>query len=706
MRQFLLCSSMAAALMIVVSAWSAEMKPKPEFYLSTADTRIGLNMVDGQPMITFVSTGKSKSWTGHLPETTLPQLATVNGQDKPVIWKARGDMQVATGGGIGTLSTTYECTEPHLVLTSYWITRGNDQPGPIEHRVKIENKGSDAVTLPPPPTLALKLLPRSGLHNWWVEKTSGHVGDPGTHTDNLQPGYKKDLDCGPYSLSEAKRDEFPWFCIHDSTGKFGIYGGVEFSGWTRTTVSMAEDKSISVTMGLHPSDGNARIRIAPGEKQELPTCFIGAYKGEVDDGCNQLHRWVEGALRPKMPGGVTPLLVNNSWGSGMVVDEKLAKTMIDDCADLGVEVFHVDAGWYKAVGDWRSNPEKFPNGLEKTADYAHSKGLKFGLWVGWTQGGHQKNAGPESLNVFTESRKSWFGHDMPQDWHTGPFTGETVCLGCPEAREWCLNDLRRMVKEYKLDLLEHDQTMVRDNCGRENHNHLPNDRTDVSRVCCEGYYSVYDQLRKENPKLLFEDCVNGGRFFDFGTVKRAHYVCMSDDYDPLNLRKNFYDASWPFPPSMLEAYIADHRGQTIANFRYMLRSAMMGWCTIMMDMSKWTPEQREAGKREFKMYKERLRPFIASANIYHILPRPDGKNWDGIQYVDPKSGRGVLYVFRPDGPGESKTVRLSGLKATKVYSIEAVDGSAKGIYNGAQLMETGLKVKLPETRNSDLIFLN
>jgi alpha-galactosidase len=698
-----------AALTALIASVGASAAPKPDFSLATADTRLGLSIVDGQPMITSLSAGKSESWVGQCPETALPRTATVNGQDKPLKWSARGNMQIFTHGGTLTISTNYECADPQLSVVSYWFIHSVEQPGPIEHTVRIENKGKDAVTLLPPPTIALAMVPKNGrsLENWWVEKTSGHVGDPGTHTDALQPGYQKILNCGPYSLSEAKRDEMPWFCIQDATSKQGIYGGIEFSGWTETKVEMDQGGQVNVSMGLTPRGENkARSRIEPGATLTLPTCFIGAYKGEVDDGCNTLHRFVEKYLRPPMPYGVTPVLVNNSWGSGMAVDETLAKRMIDDCADLGIEVYHVDAGWYKAVGNWHSSPEKFPNGLEKTVDYVHSKGMKFGLWVGWTQGGHDKNAGPESLNVFTPSQKNWFGRDMSDDWHTGPFTGETVCLACKDAREWCLNDLRRMVKDYKLDLLEHDQTMVLDSCGREGHGHIPGDRMDVSRTCAEGYYEVYDQLRKENPNLLFEDCVNGGRFFDFGVAKRAHYICMTDDYDPLNLRKCFYDSSYPFPPSMLEAYIADHRGETLHSFRYMLRSAMLGWCTIMMDTSKWTPEQRTAGKREFAFYKDRLRPLIASANVYHVLPRPDGKRWDGMQYVAPKTGKGVLFVFRPDSDQESQNVVFRGLNPKKSYQIEAADGSASGTYSGADLMKSGLTVRLPETHSSDLVFFS
>ena len=55
-----------------------------------------------------------------------------------------------------------------------------------------------------------------------------------------------------------------------------------------------------------------------------------------------------------------PLTVNNSWGAGMQVDESIAHRMIADSANLGLEMFHLDAGWFRGVGDWYPNPKNFP----------------------------------------------------------------------------------------------------------------------------------------------------------------------------------------------------------------------------------------------------------------------------------------------------------------------------------------------------------
>ena len=61
--------------------------------------------------------------------------------------------------------------------------------------------------------------------------------------------------------------------------------------------------------------------------------------------------------------------------------------------------------------------------------------------------------------------------------------------------------------------------------------------------------------------------------------------------------------------------------------------------------------------------------------MYHILPRPDDKRWDGIEYFDPQSRRGAVYVFRPDNPESQQVVKLKGLDPQTHYWLWCEDGS-------------------------------
>jgi alpha-galactosidase len=158
---------------------------------------------------------------------------------------------------------------------------------------------------------------------------------------------------------------------------------------------------------------------------------------------------------------------------------------------------------------------------------------------------------------------------------------------------------------------------------------------------------------------------------------------------------------------MVELYLENVPGDTLASFTSMLRSATLGWATIMIDTTKWTTEQKEIAKREFALYKEKLRPLIAGANLYHILPRPNGKRWDGIQYHDPATDTGVVYAFRAHAEEETQTIKLRGLNPTLRYTVDCVDSSlTKEIRTGQELMKNGLSVRIADEDGSDLVFLS
>ena len=700
--------------------------------LATADTSIQIEAQDNRlKLVALKSVRSDWNWatTNELP---MIKAVDVNGQSTPLHWK----FKMRWSGSLFTACAqeifVFENENPPLELKSIWTAHSG--PGPIEHQITITNKGDVAILLPLQPSLVFDTRGPSGkpLENIWVEKGAGRPSAIGTHRTRVEKDFSASLISTPYR--DEPRDAIPWTAIQDVTGQQGWYAGIEFSG--RVQISLrapglplptGEGETTARQPGAHISQPQVlaelgldshepfQTLLSPRETFEAPTVFVGCYQGDVDDGANQLHRWIEAHLLPPVHDQRYPLLVNNSWGSGMAVDEKLALKMIDDSAELGLELFHIDAGWFRAVGDWRADEKKFPHGLAPVADAAHKKGLKFGLWVGWTQGGHvlsvSTSAGeraglePSILSVFNPTMKDWFTHDYKPDWKTAEFTGADVCLGEIKARDWCLNSLRRIVKDNKLDLLEHDQRMIVDKCSRTNHLHTSSS-ADVAYHAARGYYQVYDTLRAENPNLLFEDCVNGGHTVDYGIVRRTHYISITDVYDPLSNRQAFYDSSYALPPSMCECYIENHPGTSLANFKYMLRSGMMGWCTIMLDMSKWNAEQRAAAKRQFEIYKTQLRPLIAHGNLYHVSERPDGKRWDGIQYASPEFDKAVLFAFRGTTEQNSHTFRLKGLAPEKNYDVSCEDGTGKAqSLTGHQLMRNGITITLPEPNSSELIFL-
>jgi alpha-galactosidase len=275
-------------------------------------------------------------------------------------------------------------------------------------------------------------------------------------------------------------------------------------------------------------------------------------------------------------------------------------------------------------------------------------------------------------------------------------------------------------------MLEHDGYLVAQGCDRTDHPHAPPEpartkhykdegflwsdgpnSTDVSYHATRAYYDVYSELRRENPNLLFEICNDGGRMVDFGSAAHGDYFSITDSYNPTANRQAFFDASFVLPPAMLETYVEKWPTPRIENFRYMLRSGMMGWFSLMLDSTTWTAEQHAAAREEFSLYKSRLRPLIRNADLYHVSARPDGVHWDGIEYFDPAARRGVLFAFRGSTTEEtSHEFVLQGFDPKRRYRLAYCDHSSPDQKaSGRQLAGSGVRVVLPAPNSSEVVFI-
>ena len=615
-------------------------------------------------------------------------------------------------------------------LKAVWRWRARAEHGPIEHSVSIQNLGDEPVWLPLQPSLSFdwEVDPRSPLERFWVEKGADVPSPEGTHLDVLVDGDTWQGTSSTYAIPapDRAREMIPYLLVDEPAGdRRGWYVGIEFSGRTHMTLRRA-GASLRGEAGLDPMPGPYKTRVPPRGTFETPTIFVGAFRGGPDGAGNIVRRWVRAVLNNArtLANPSYPLLVNNSWGSGMAVDEALAHRMIEQSSQLGLEMFHLDAGWFRDVGDWQANPSKFPRGIASVADFAHQHGLKFGLWVDWTQAGTSSQ--PGALNVHDPAIKDWLIADPPTGWkHSEPFKGITIDLGVPAARQWAQRELERIVSDYHLDMLEHDGYLVAQGSSRMDHPAAPPDpatlkiyedsgflwvegsnSTDVSDHATRSYYAIYDELRRHHPNLFLEVCNDGGRMVDFGSAAHGDYFSVTDTYDPLANRRAFYDASYVLPPAMLESYVENYPAPRIENFRYVLRSGMLGWFSLMLDASQWTLEQREAAQREFALYKSRLRPLIRDADVYHVADRPDGVHWDGMEYYSTGLRRGVLYAFRGSASDlPTHRFRLSGLKPAGRYRLSFQDNpAADRELTGESLMQMGVDVGLALPLSSDLIY--
>lgn len=708
--------------------------------LASVDTAITVEAGLQAPRLVEMRPRSGPSWHNQAAEALIDHV-DVDGARHALHWRLVASAGSESAKGI---SLVYETDSPHLRLSWEWRARADH--GPLEHTIVIQNLSESALWLPLQASFRFEWTvdPHQALERFWVEKGADRPSSEGTHLDGLKEGDSWTGTSSTYAnAAEGEpREMIPYLLVDHADGnRTGWYVGIEFSGRTRITLERSGGATRGEA-GLNPDPGPFQTQLLPGERFVTPTIFLGAFSGGPDGAGNLLRRWVRQVLNNPLTvqNPSYPLMNSNTWGEGMAINEKQARGMMDQASDLGLEMLHLDAGWFRGVGDWYPSPSKFPHGLAALADEAHRRGLKFGIWVNWAQAG--TDTLPGSTNVYDAKVRDWLVADVPANWHPDDFGGRTMDIGVPAAKDYVEHEVERIVKDDHLDMLEHDGYLVAKSCTRPDHPHQAvswqsgsavvegngvmrdaANSTDVSYHAVRAYYEIYSHLREEHPNLLFEICNDGGRMVDFGSAAHGDYFSITDSYDPLSNRRAFFDASYVLPGAMLESYVDRWPTARVENLRYMLRSGMMGWFSLMFDATlggdggidsrtratipAWTAEEHAVAREEFALYKEQLRPLIRKADLYHVSERPDGIHWDGMEYFDPELRRGVLYAFRGSEPkaGRHRFV-LKGLDARRRYQLVFHDGGRNGrvVISGEALMQTGVEVALPVPLSSELVF--
>jgi hypothetical protein len=524
----------------------------------------------------------------------------------------------------------------------------------------LTHRSGPALTLHGQPTFDLDVAGASAL---WTFHSDGGTPDPvGVYRQSLAA----DRDGVRCTVRTAPSGEFIPYIVFDADGQQGVYLGLEwsFSRIEVVTLEAGAAPAVRVRAGM----ADRRATLTPGQTFAVPPGFLGAYRGDLDDAGNRLRRWLFRYGLPTVlrddPG--TPKVQWNAFGatgrtpgSWDPVEAKYYP-LIDDIAPLGFEEVMIDVGWWEG-GEPDSDPADWPSGMGRAADYAHAKGLRFGLY--WT----------DDLDMAT-----------------------------PQGRAQRAARIRRLFAEYHAD-------MWRSDCTR-------GAVLGASHAATQGFYAMVDALAQEIPGFQWENCSGGGRIKDYGALRRCVKIFNSDTYSALHVRQAFYDSSFALHPIQIEGHLGSTDGRFrprgVTGMRYAFRSMSMGAPEWFLDAPNggngsdpWTAEEKEAVRACVATYKARIRPLVRTADLYHILPRPDDRNWDGLEYYDPASGQGVIYLFKPAAAGSTQVVRCKGLNPTETYRLTCEDGSHPPmVKTGAELRSEGITVTLGTGEQSELVF--
>lgn len=653
---------------LIISAFIVHKSPvfgqKKEWVIQTDDTRIAIGTKDNSLMIFSLNSLQSKgNWT-KIP-SVLPLVNTVEWMGKKVATKwtfASADNKD------NTVRLSFTNASPALELVSEWQARPG--PGPVRHTMRISNYSSFPVTIFNQESIDIQVSALAALRTTYINDDASWPDSIGVYHVGFSNAFKKEL-----KVSEVP-DWIP-FVILDENNARGIYVGWE---WSIGRVEIeGNGKTGRIKMGV---DDQFKTDIAPNETFNVPAAFIGAYTGDLDDAANRFRKYL---FNHSMPDIITKddSYPKVEWNAFAATGKKLGSwdpveskyyPLIDDIAPMGFEEVMIDIGWWESYGD----PENkitdhvdWPSGMAAAAKYAHDRNMRFGL-----------------------------------------YDNESEDLTSDRGKTERYNDIIFLLKDLHADIYRSDATAGPIAQGNFGTNQRAKYAEEVGYWSISGFYEVLDSLYRSVPGFSWENCSNGGGLKDFGALKRCAKIQNQDVYYPSLARKAFYDATFALHPMQLACVVGSWEPWQAKGSVYEFRSASMGAAYWHPDGPQglnggpvWNDKQKADITKAVKTYKEKLRPLIRHANLYHIFPRPDERSRDGIQYYDPTTGKGVVYIFQPT-EDDKKPVKLKGLNPSTKYLLEFEDQSnSPVVLTGKVLMNNGIMVNLQGAEISELMFI-
>jgi len=504
----------------------------------------------------------------------------------------------------------------------------------------------------------------------------------------------------------------PLFFVENEAQRAGIYVGIGWTGNWRITISTNQaGNALRIRGGMPGID----IKLRPGEEISGPTMLLGCYNGPLSSGTNVLRRVIRDRFAPTVAGQrlVAPVLYTTWFDIGAELDEQLARRLVDEAAEIGQEIFLVDAGWYKGVpttryrdmrstwdaiskplGNWELGEERtrFPSGLRALADYVRSRGMQFGLWFEFERVG----------------RPSLLAAKHP-DWVTFRPKGKwgMVDFGRPEVQEY----FRRIVDRYVRDL---DLRYIRWDCNLENlppywaQRDVPGRRGMTEIRHLEGLHRVEDHIRTKHPHVILENCAGGGRRIDLASLRRRHTIWISDQtMDPHIVRFHLEGLNQFLPGNaqgVAFALPATGRGRAkLAVSDLAFQSRFGGAFGLAGRLHEWPRSLKDRARKHFEVFKK-LRRFL-SEDYYLLLPQSrTTTSWAGWQFHNPRSGKGFVQAFRLASPDSSRRLVLKGLEPRRRYRFVDPYTDDAFVASGATLVSQGLELKLPQMSSRVLLY--
>lgn len=460
----------------------------------------------------------------------------------------------------------------------------------------------------------------------------------------------------------TSHDCFPAATISSAQSSEVFGAHLAWSGNHTQTIEWQHDGNYQWQLGQWLAPGE--IQLQHGECLQSPTVYAAYSPAGLDALAQAFHAavraklpWNNGVMRPR------PVHLNTWEAVYFDHNETGLKALVTAAAELGVERFVLDDGWFHGrnndragLGDWWADSTKYPNGLAPLANHVIKNGMEFGLWIE-----------PEMVNADSDLFRAHPDWALQLD-DRALLTGRNqlvLNIANRDVEHYLFETMSKLFTSLPISYLKWDMNRDLAQAGMR----LEGRESAAYTRYVTALYALLARLSSAFPALEIESCASGGGRSDYGILRYTHRVWASDCNDALSRLTIQHGALQWLPPEIIGSHIGAAPAHTTGrtqSLAFRAAVAITGHFGLELDVGKLTPSEHAELKPWIMLYR-RLRDALHQAKVWR------GAAGDGITWqAHEKNGSFIVCVYRaaPTSQRWSPTLKLPMLDAACTYDIE------------------------------------
>lgn len=518
---------------------------------------------------------------------------------------------------------------------------------------------------------------------------------------SLQPGTSHVLES---TRGIPSAQAYPYFAFTDSTrdGEHNdcevYFGSLGWSGNWKLEAHTDIEGKVVVTGGLHDRDFGYWLTKDDPEL-ELPV-FVAGYTSEGLSGArrslaNHIRNNKDKALVAE-PDSFAPVLYNGWEAYAFDVNFENQKQMAKKAANLGIEMFVLDDGWFHGrnsdkagLGDWFADKHKFPEGLRPLADYVHSLKMKFGVWF------EPEMVNPDS-NLYRE-HPDWVYHYPDRTRHLER-NQLVLDITKQEVFNYLSDTIIDLVNTVGIDYIKWDMNRPLSEAGCKYDQEVW-----VKHVV--AFERLLTKIKQSTNLVRIETCCSGGGRADLSVLKKVESCWPSDNTRPDARIMIQYGASFVMPSNTMSCWVTDSPNDdpySLIPISYRFHVSFMGALGVGSNLNNLSVGDALQYRQWIRLYKK-LRHVLQFGNLdWLVAPNASRQPccYTAVTQTNLEKGNeAVLLAFRQSSPFwlPLRPIRCRRLIAFALYNVTIWDTDPdlpvyEGSMSGAALMHKGLNL--------------